>query len=62
MDRERGLVKSGWTNVPKVEAKPDDYDVQYNNEGILDLALTRSAIQEVVDEVTAPSPPTQWSL
>eukprot|EP00959_Pyramimonas_sp_CCMP1952_P185164 3871856-Pyramimonas_sp.AAC.1 len=49
VDRERGMLKSGWTNVLKIQANLEDapYSVQFNQEGTLDLKLTRADIQAV---------------
>eukprot|EP00959_Pyramimonas_sp_CCMP1952_P072691 1518768-Pyramimonas_sp.AAC.1 len=51
IDRERGILKSDWTNVLKIQANPEGalYDVQFNAEGILDLSLTRADVQQLFD-------------
>eukprot|EP00959_Pyramimonas_sp_CCMP1952_P341716 7158170-Pyramimonas_sp.AAC.1 len=64
VDRERGILKSGWANVFKIQANPEGapYGVQFNEEGILDLSLARADVQQVVGELAAPPAPTKWCL
>eukprot|EP00959_Pyramimonas_sp_CCMP1952_P229723 4802917-Pyramimonas_sp.AAC.1 len=47
MDRERGTLKGGWTNLIKIEAQPGDepFEVAYNGSGLQQLHIDRAALE-----------------
>ena len=64
VDRERGAIKAGWTNIIKLKANPggEPFEVAYKYEGIIEVQLTRVEVSRIVAEATAPPSPTRWSL
>eukprot|EP00959_Pyramimonas_sp_CCMP1952_P126413 2643930-Pyramimonas_sp.AAC.1 len=64
VDRERGVLRCGWTHILKLSAKPDDqpFDILYNDEGLSEVGIAKHEVRELVQSTIAPPPPPQWCL
>ncbi|CAK0867932.1 unnamed protein product, partial [Prorocentrum cordatum] len=43
VDRERGILRCGWTHILKLSAQPDDqpFDIFYNDEGLREVGIAK---------------------